>query len=343
MKQERKIEIDFKKPELNLGTDLIPYETKVSKSFHGQISSSVAEERLRFVNADRCYLTRESDVEAGKYVLSCLVNGTVIHYSVPIATYHKLISANFKHDNCQLPVYRPDTDEKHATTTYPKHTCYVCALQLNTAKEKQFHMKCHRLYECKFCNKYYPDTNFSKHTKKCSPEKHYFECQVCDYRTLQNHQMKRHMKLHEMKPLLCKLCLKRFPNDEILQRHKTFLCGKDKNITGFGKDKICNLCDKPVSYKGIDRHIKDMHKDSYVKKIRKIGRTKHECPYPKCDFKSESRKRFLRHKNWRHVEKIPKSPLKCDGYGCDYSHVFASQLKRHRQTCKKSEEVIMFM
>ena len=105
MKQERKIEIDFKKPELNLGTDLIPYETKVSKSFHGQISSSVAEERLRFVNADQCYLTRESDVEAGKYVLSCLVNGTVIHYSVPIATYHNLISANFKHDNCQLPVY----------------------------------------------------------------------------------------------------------------------------------------------------------------------------------------------------------------------------------------------
>ena len=333
MKLESKTDIGFKKSESIMGADLIQYETKVSKSFHGQISSSVAEERLRLANVDRCYLTRESDVEPGKYVLSCLVNETVFHYCVTRANYDKLISGNFEYDNCQFPVYRPDTDEKHAMITYPKFTCYVCAFQCtNERKERQIHTKRHRLYECKFCNKLIPDTCFSKHTKKCSPEKHYLNCHICDYRTVHNNQMKRHMKMHDKKPLLCKLCRMCFPDDKLLQRHITSLCGTDKT-------SYCNICEKRISLEGWLRHHNTIHKDGYVKKEK--GRTKHACPYPECGFKTFSRMRLLRHEKWKHIAKIPKS-YKCDG--CDYTAPFASRLKRHRQSCnRESEEVIMFM
>ena len=115
------MENDFK----SIWYDLVSGETKVSnKSFHGQISSSVAEERLRLVNVDRCYLSRESDVVPGKYILSCLVKGAVLHYSVPRAAYKKLVYSNFKFAECQIPVVRPDSDEKPAVITYSKRSCY---------------------------------------------------------------------------------------------------------------------------------------------------------------------------------------------------------------------------
>ena len=320
--------------------DLVSDETKVSnKSFHGQISSSVAEERLRLVNVDRCYLSRESDVVPGKYVLSCLVKGAVLHYSVPRAAYKKLVYSNFKFAECQFPVDRPDSDEKPAVITYPKRSCYVCAVQLKDSKDKQSHMQHHRLCECTFCNKFIKYQSFYMvHIKTCSPEKQYIDCQLCDYKTIRSDVMKRHMKMHDRKPLICKLCGKYFPNEDILQRHKSFLCGTDK--------AYCNICEKTVSSKNWNRHTKAVHNDRNMKKEKKeIERPELAilaCPTPECNFKTLGRWRLLRHeKSKKHKEKNPKSS-KCDG--CDYTHKYASRLKKHKETCKKrSEEVIMFM
>ena len=370
--EENEIETNVTKSESILGTDLLQYETKVSNSFHGQISSSVAEARLRLFNVDKCYLTRESDVKPGRYILSCLVNGAVIHYSVPRANYDKLISGNFEHDNCQFPVYQPETEKpvkittylKHTCyvctflslsakdlkhhmikhhnpvkiTTYPKHTCYACTFLCLSAKDLKHHMcKHHRLVECTFCNKFIFNDVLHHHKLNCSPDKHYLNCQLCNYKSLKSFDLKRHMEIHVKKPLTCKLCGKCFENEDKLEKHQQFHNG----ILHF-----CPHCDKKFKeQKHFNYHIKHWHPNGKNVIIgRPKGRTLHHCSVEGCGWKDKDRNLLENHMRSRHSDPKPKKTYKCDecNYVADSQWRFKRHMESNRHQSKNTEYVYFF-
>ena len=52
--------------------------------YHGSISTQQAEDRLRSVGIESSYLTRESDLQCGRFILSSISSGNVInHFVVP--------------------------------------------------------------------------------------------------------------------------------------------------------------------------------------------------------------------------------------------------------------------
>ena len=53
------------------------------KCYHGSISTHQAEDRLRSVGMESCYLTRESDLQSGRFILSTISNGNIKHFIVP--------------------------------------------------------------------------------------------------------------------------------------------------------------------------------------------------------------------------------------------------------------------
>ena len=51
--------------------------------YHGPVSAQQAEDRLRSVSKDSSYLTRESDLQGGRFILSSISNGKIKHFVVP--------------------------------------------------------------------------------------------------------------------------------------------------------------------------------------------------------------------------------------------------------------------
>ena len=52
--------------------------------YHGSISAQQAEDRLRSVCKESSYLTRESILQKGRFILSCITSGNIIqHFVVP--------------------------------------------------------------------------------------------------------------------------------------------------------------------------------------------------------------------------------------------------------------------
>ena len=54
------------------------------KCYHGSISAQQAEDQLRSVCKENSYLTRESILQKGRFILSCITSGNIIqHFVVP--------------------------------------------------------------------------------------------------------------------------------------------------------------------------------------------------------------------------------------------------------------------
>ena len=55
----------------------------ISDCYHGRIGASLAEQRLRRYGKDGGYLTRESNIQQGFFILSTFVKGEAIHRVAP--------------------------------------------------------------------------------------------------------------------------------------------------------------------------------------------------------------------------------------------------------------------
>ena len=327
------------KHENSLPSDMV----LVSRCFHGQISCSVAEERLKSVNVDQCYLARESDVKPGKYVLSYLANGSIEHYYVrkcpvndreaSMAAIEYLIQGI---DSCKYPVNPPEEKiPEEKINNYPPLTCYVCAAQFANRDKLLNHMKTHKLKECTSCSKFILENSFNSHIRHCSDTPLYFQCDQCDKKLTRKYALKIHMNLHFKNPFSCKVCGKKFETNDILQIHKVSMCAKMLK---------CTVCDKYFTKSFLlNRHLK-LHdgKDGMhiIKKERQKGRRLHTCPEPGCSFQTKDKRRLENHIPYKHLQKKPQF-YTCES--CDSTFNKPWNLKRHERGCYQIEKVILLI
>ena len=116
-------------------------------------------------------------------------------------------------------------------------------------KNRDFCRKCKAWlsYQCTKCSKRYEHFQSTKYhvLSKCNPQKAY-KCEVCNYKTLTELSLSRHMTLHQFK---CSNCNSSFTSEIELSNHK-ITCGVEETLK-------CELCPFETTYKRLFRnHIR---------------------------------------------------------------------------------------
>ena len=68
----------------------------VSDSYHDFLGVSLAEERLRKFGQDGGYLTRQSDVKPGVFILSVIEKGVIVHSPSGAEQKRKVLQTNLR-------------------------------------------------------------------------------------------------------------------------------------------------------------------------------------------------------------------------------------------------------
>ena len=129
--------------------------------YQGVIGCKAAENRLRETNVDFSFLTRESDIKKGKFILSWLTkDGSVKHTAAPnpsarnnfqkfedaLSVLEKMIESN---DECVNPVPprgNDISDENNNSVDYEspsEHACYACDFVASHLRELRDHERKH--------------------------------------------------------------------------------------------------------------------------------------------------------------------------------------------------------
>ena len=176
-----------------------------------------AETRLRETNMDFSFLTRESDIKKGKFILSWLAkDGSVMHTAAPIPSarnnFQKLEEALSmleqmieSNDECVNPVPprgNDISDENNNSVDYEspsEHACYACEFVAGHLRELRDHERKHTVKECPHCNTFIHYKSHRGHIIRCQktpPEVH--ACDKCDYKTPLIQNLRRHLEIHNM-------------------------------------------------------------------------------------------------------------------------------------------------
>ena len=326
--------------------------------YQGVTGFKEAEIRLRENNQDFTYLTRESDIKKGKFLLSWLSkDGSVKHTTAlnPSAKNHfkkleeampvieKMVLSN---DECVHPIPPRDcntSDENNNSMDFELpsvHSCYACDFVGGHIRELNDHQRKHTVKECPHCNKFILYTSHRNHVIKCQktlPEVH--SCEQCYFETPWSYALRRHMTIHE-RDHKSDICTKTYKDEETLQRHKETHCGDEFK---------CDECDKTFhSLYARTRHRKDHHRmirsgeNFMMLDIEHMANTSppdpgphHKCHDPGCGYVADRKERLNQHILNRHKSvPRPRKVYRCDG--CTY---MTSHFRVHLLTCLKHQEL----
>ena len=167
----------------------------VRECYQGVIGFKEAETRLREINQDFTFLTRESDIKRGRFILSWLSkDGSVRHTTAPNASaknnFKKLDDALpvmehmiLSNDECLHPIPPPDSnrsDENNNSMDFEmpsEHSCYACDFVGGHLRELRDH-------ERKHCDKFVYYTSNRNHVIKCQVSPYaIFLHNHCDFKT----------------------------------------------------------------------------------------------------------------------------------------------------------------
>ena len=331
----------------------------------GVMGHKLAEDRLRGSNKDFSYLTRESDIKKGKFILSTLTAGSVKHTVAPNPSarknfqsleeasevLEKMISSN---KDCLNAIPPPDIDTDANNNSMDDWdrpaadlACYACDFVGEHRRELNDHHRSHTVKECPHCEKFIHHNSVKNHMIKCQKtDPEVFSCDQCDYETkwisaLRSHKQKIHNREYK-----CDLCTKSFICQETLTRHK-----QTHTVTGDGfRCEECNKTFKTLATR--DRHRKsqhlvlqsevgfmmlDMEQMANTAPAHKKGE-RHKCPMEGCPHVAQSKAKLNRHILHRHkTVSSPRKVYKCDG--CQYSTSKTSNFRVHLLRCKKHKEL----
>ena len=331
--------------------------------YQGVIGSKAAETRLREINMDFTFLTRESDIKKGKFILSWLTKDRSIKHTIApnasarnnfktmeeaLPVMERMILSN---DECVNPVPPRDSDtsgdENNNSMDHEvasDHACYACDFVAGHLRELRDHERKHTVKECPHCNVYIHYTSHRTHIIKCQkapPVVH--SCDKCDFKTSRLFSFRRHLEIHS-REFKCDLCKKSYEDEETLNRHK------ETHSLG---DFKCDDCDKTFrSLYSRSRHRKTHHRmiqsaaGFMMLDIEQMANTapapdpgpRHKCPEQGCNYVADRKDRLNQHILNRHKSvSSPRKVYKCDG--CPYMTSHSSHFRVHLLTCIKHQEL----
>ena len=339
----------------------------VRRSFyHEVLCYRDAESRLE--GREGSYLLRESDVKKGIFIISYVKSSSVSHILVPNSkgTYHRqsleqavdiaadIIAAS----DCLHPVPPPgqassgsdtggsDTEASNAGASDTEESrCYCCSFTSSNKKTlHNHHLNLHKLFRCQNCSRYFKNTSFRTHKRKCGRSENLsFSCSVCGYETIHDKTMRIHRKMHLTRPFLCRVedCRRCFKTQQDLDEHQKF-----HQVDGFQ----CDLCDKKFRRRWErTRHMVKMHQNvkrsstigfglfnmTGVIQRRQKGRQMMTCLKEGCNFQTRlyQTTRMAIHVAAKHPDRPrPKKPHQCRG--CKKMFAYPYLLHKHEKTCK---------
>ena len=329
---------------------------KAAECFHGVLSASEAARRLRGSGLAQGYLTRESDVKAGRFIISYLEDTTVKHIIIP--GYNKMVKMKISHQRYEdyaniveiillsgknfqnqyglAPPKREPSELKFITKleNNPSNICYACDFEAKDVIHLASHKRIHHVHLCKKCKHYFKGQGaYRTHRAKCRPEDvTFYKCEHCEYRTPSwNQNMKRHVMFVHNKPYECKLCNENFRSKEKLSEHT------EKHLKVHLQCRFCSLIFSSGSNR--TRHEKSQHKSCSDgrKERKKVGRTVKRCS--QCEYKTTNQTHLTRHSEVHNKERKLK-PAEFHCYHCVYRAKSKHRVWRHMKTCKGQSTVI---
>ena len=328
-----------------------------SSYYHGSITASQAEAKLKSHGEDNCYLFRESAIKKRIFVLSFLRIGQLTHFQVPNSE-GKNILQNYQEaakvvedmirssSSCQHPVpghfqissklqvvvvnhsYKDLNDEMNVKIDHKLReeevnlTCWLCDLTMDNKKNFRAHAPKHKVKKCFECGQFIRVNSMSQHQRHCNTVPELINCELCDFKSVHVDSMRVHRKRHVSKPHLCGQCGKCFNSVEKLKHHD------DIHKGGYP----CEHCDQRFSRRqNRNTHVIRIHRvlDGDIQKKKK-GRTLYRCQTEGCEFVTRDKKAMPRHVNHKHRSK-PRRSHQCSV--CEKEFVQKFNYLRHISNC----------
>ena len=276
------------------------------KCYHGSISAQQAEDRLRSVGMESSYLTRESDLQSGRFILSTISNGNIKHFIVPDCEGKNKKQASFidaksdierlvlSSDDYSHPVPPPllisDGGTKRTGDSSGRRQCQVCRKSL---EPQQYDLEVH------YCNHFMKDlaAQFPQSVAD-------LQCELCgtgsrvftQKRNLLHHLGLKHGKINDV---IKQKGLAELPDPELA----CYVCGEVQNDEKSMYQHLkthrlqqCHHCKQFLSSRKYEKHIKFCEKN--------LDKLLHQCQH--CEYSTP-----LKYDLVKHVESNHQKPFSC--------------------------------
>ena len=323
-----------------------------SNCYHGRVGVSLTEQRLRRFGKEGGFLTRESNIQPGFYILSVFVKGEVIHRVAPnkdglikkqsfeeaTLVLSELILAK---EDCSVPLSPGFCSGYSDPVEIGSSRCKACSYSNENKKKLQDHERTHYIRQCTKCHLFVRKGSFVYHKKQCeatsAPVKHLCGIEDCKFATYHESSIHRHRRSHQGS-LKCGSCTRFFKTKEKLESHKLHSHSDDPSYS-------CQHCSKKFkTSSNRAKHVRAVHlmsvrrhsigwarwEDNLQKK--KKGRTIFPCREENCKFKTHNKRALDKHIAHKHPKEPPiKKEIKCDG--CGFKTTWKSRMMKHVKTC----------
>ncbi|CAH0698265.1 unnamed protein product [Spodoptera exigua] len=202
-----------------------------------------------------------------------------------------------RHDNSVGP-YECETCHAHFEneTALSNHArshnfaweCIKCGYQCYSVRRLNYHVKCHRSYQCVYCDAEFQDvSSFYAHYKALHSV---FLCDHCGKRCKTKYMLEKHMSRHSDSHV-CSTCSRKYKSRAALRKHYAL-----KHSTCAAEQAYCVLCDKQYESEYVYR--RHVHTSVAHRRERDL-QVKKKYPCPECSNIYSRRAYMMNH--YRHV------------------------------------------
>lgn len=242
---------------------------------------------------------------------------------------YKCAKCDFTHSN--LISIRSHYDKQHNEKSYK---CSQCPFETKQQYYYNSHVKQHAKpdEECPHCKKMIKWFSFKMHIKTHERnDKTEYKCDVCDYRSynhanVKRHTLTRHKNPHELKTYTCNSCDYVTVLEERLKQHKRVVHSKEGNWL------TCPLCDYTTRNKShMTRHTNDLHKEKSI-----------QCN--ECSQLFSSKEHLRYHKQRKHSDPSTRTFYYCEMCPKEnrYKTTEKGNLARHVLAHRTLDEIEVF-
>ncbi|XP_032677947.1 zinc finger protein 569-like [Odontomachus brunneus] len=254
-------------------------------------------------------------------------------------TVHAENIQSLKCDKCGLTLKNKYTLQKHLKKHTPEvdtlMKCPTCRRSFKYKVSFEKHISLNNCLQCKICDQDFDVLEeFNRHGWTCRTR---LTCRKCSFKGSTLKDMNEHMKsVHntiDVLPISCNICLKNFPRQQHLKRHKETVhvdtlikcpaCGRNfKNKVLLEKHISLNNC---LQCQICDQKFDVLEK--FIRHYKMCTKTEYTCR--ECAYKTHSKNCFITHIKSVH-NTIDVLPIFCDI--CSMSFESQRNLKRHKET-----------